>query len=170
MSLKPEVCQTLTWYFPGLPSLPRTESRVGGGSETSESREGELRLILGKNSLSLCVSHYSKSLLYHLFPLLHVCWYYYVFLWSLPWFLCPDGSSPLNTSPLLISCHNVTEHWWWSSWWKIWNNISNVNFCSHLIKYLVLIKLNLAAWKRCIINFALDHNKEEIMAFQQYDF
>ena len=57
MSLKSEVCQTLTWYFPGLPSLPRTESRVGGGSGTSESREGELRLILGgKFTLTLCLS------------------------------------------------------------------------------------------------------------------
>ena len=38
---------TLTWYFPGLPSLARTESSVGGGGGGSESIEtGELRLIL----------------------------------------------------------------------------------------------------------------------------
>ena len=35
-----------TWYLPGLPSLPKTESRVGGGAGGSDSKDGELRLIL----------------------------------------------------------------------------------------------------------------------------
>ena len=69
----------------------------------------------------------------------------------------------ISVSLVLASCVTKSPGQWLSSrWklWKIWNNISNVNFCSHLprdhlIKYLVLIKLNLA-W-----NFLLKalHNK-----------
>ena len=50
-----------TWYFPGFPSFPRTESSVGGGRSggCSESREGEWRLMMSDANI------WSSSCLYH---------------------------------------------------------------------------------------------------------
>ena len=98
----PQPDYLLTWYFPGLPSFPRTESRVGGGSGGSESREGELRLIMGMFTLRLSV-----TILNHVYTVSAVCSWWILMFQSFPWFLCPDGHRWLP--PLHISCHKVTK-------------------------------------------------------------